>query len=111
MWDDIFVEKSSSVLMKNCKTKFLSTAVSLIDFKTHFFKSWEEKDGIIPLRDVIARSFAAPYYFGTLVDETKKNVWMDGGSGESNTPLTIAYAEAINLGYYRQKVDCREGGS
>jgi hypothetical protein len=105
MWDNYFPPEEGLLLMKDCKTRFMCTAVNLCDFKTHFFKSWEKKDGKIELRDAIARSFAAPYFFGPVVDEENKAVWFDGGAGESNTPLNIAYSETINLGWYREKVE------
>lgn len=104
MWTDLY-PFLPEIRMKDCKTKFMCTSVNLCDFKTHFFKSWQEKDGEISLREALARSFAAPYYFGALVDEESKSVWFDGGSGESNTPLHIAYTEGINLGWYREKVE------
>ena len=78
-----------------CRTKFLCTSVDFCDALTHYFKSWEGKDGLLKLKDVIARSFAAPYYFGSLVDKNAKQVWLDGGVGVSNCPLDIAYVESI----------------
>ena len=54
------------MLMSETKTKFMSTALSWVDKRTHFFKSWEHVDGTEILPDVVSRSFAAPYYFGKL---------------------------------------------
>lgn len=108
MWHEIYESSENEhrdFLMSDCKTKFMCTSVNLCDFRTHFFKSWEEKDGKLSLMKCIARSFAAPYYFGAMVDEDEKAVWFDGGAGESNTPLHIAYTESINLGWYREKVE------
>ncbi len=108
MWNDLYprpVPIGTEFLMKDCKTRFMCTSVNLCDSRTHFFKSWEAKDGQNLLRDCIARSFAAPYYFGAMVDEENKAVWFDGGTGESNTPLHIAYTESINLGWYREKTE------
>ena len=105
MWEEIFGPLDPNLCMSECKTRFLCTAVNLCDSQTHFFKSWEKKDGCLSLRDAIARSFAAPYFFGALIDEVTKAVWFDGGAGESNTPLNIAYTESINLGWYHEKVE------
>lgn len=103
MWQTIF--PNSSILMKDCQTRFLSTSINLCDFRTHFFKSWEDADGQLPLEECIRRSFAAPYYFGPVIDYDRKAVWVDGGLGTTNTPLMIAYAESINLGWLREKVE------
>jgi hypothetical protein len=80
--------------------KFMCTSVSVVDERTHYFKSWEKKDGELGLYDVIERSFAAPLYFGAVVDEKDQQVWLDGGTGLDNCPVMNAYAEAI-----RQKWD------
>ena len=104
MWEAVFGASDRNLCMSECKTKFLCTAVNLCDFKNHFFKSWEMKDGCISLRDAIVRSFAAPYYFGAIKDELSNAVWFDGGSGENNTPLNIAFTESINLGWNREPV-------
>jgi predicted patatin/cPLA2 family phospholipase len=81
--------------MAETKTKFMSTALSWVDKRTHFFKSWEHVDGTEVLSDVVSRSFAAPYYFGKVVDSKNSQVWGDGGVGQNNTPLDFAYVEAI----------------
>ncbi|MHA1522308.1 MAG: patatin-like phospholipase family protein [Promethearchaeota archaeon] len=103
MWADLFGDDPP--LMGDCKTKFLCTSVDLCDFRTHYFKSWDKKDGTLELKEAIARSFAAPYYFGPVVDRVNKSVYVDGGAGDSNTPLNIAYAESINQGWYRSRVE------
>ncbi|MHA1777685.1 MAG: hypothetical protein DRO88_02030 [Promethearchaeia archaeon] len=103
MWQKLFPD--SNILMKDCQTRFLSTSINLCDFRTHFFKSWEENDGQLSLEECILRSFAAPYYFGPVIDHDRKAVWVDGGLGTTNTPLMIAYAESINLGWLREKVE------
>ena len=87
------------VQMKQCKTKFISTSVSLVDGRTHFFKSWEEKDGELNLTQTILRSAAAPLYFGTMVDKETKNVWMDGGCGDMNAPIMQAFIEVMRQGW------------
>ncbi len=85
--------------MRQCRTKFMDTSVNLADGRTHFFKSWEEKDGELDLSQAVLRSGAAPLYFGTLVDEETKSVWMDGGCGAMNAPIMQAFIEAIRQGW------------
>jgi hypothetical protein len=81
--------------MRQCRTKFMATSVSLVDGRTHFFKSWEPKDGELELSKVVLRSGAAPLYFGTLVDEDIRDVWMDGGCGTMNAPIMQAFIESM----------------
>lgn len=81
--------------MNHCKTRFICTSCSLVDGRTHFFKSWEKKDGELELTQVILRSAAAPLYFGTLIDEETHNVWMDGGCGNMNAPIMEAFIETM----------------
>ena len=107
MWRDFFGHErdTGKLLMNQCKTKFMCTSINICDSRTHFFKSWEPKDGKEELRVVIAKSFAAPYYFGQYADPKHQAIWIDGGTGDSNTPLDIAYAEAINLGWHKSPLD------
>jgi patatin-like phospholipase/acyl hydrolase len=85
--------------MRQCITKFMGTSVNLVDGRTHFFKSWEEKDGELELSQVVLRSGAAPLYFGTLIDEETKSVWMDGGCGVMNAPIMQAFIETMRQGW------------
>jgi hypothetical protein len=85
--------------MSQCKTKFFSTSLSYIDGLTHFFKSWEEKDGQLNITDAIIRSVSAPVYFGKTVDKINKGVWGDGGCGNMVDPSMQAYIEAIRQGW------------
>lgn len=85
--------------LSDCKTKFMSTSLSWVDKRTHFFKSWEDVDGSEKLTDVVSRSFAAPYYFGKVVDPINSQVWGDGGVGQNNTPLDYAYIESVRQGW------------
>lgn len=81
--------------MSEMSTKYMATSLSWIDKRTHFFKSWEHTDGLEMVKDVVIRSFAAPYYFGKVVDQTNSQVWGDGGVGGNNTPLDYAYIETV----------------
>lgn len=84
----------SGLKMNQCKTKFFCTSINYIDGRTHFFKSWEDKDGQLDLTAAIIRSVSAPLYFGKEVDKVNKNVWIDGGCGDMNDPSMQAYMEA-----------------
>lgn len=83
--------------MKDCKCKLQITSVDLTTQRNHFFKSWEEEDGEERLVDVVLRSFAAPLYFGKMIDEKNKAVWFDGGMGSSNIPIDQARIEARDV--------------
>lgn len=88
-------EIGGNICMNACATKFMCTSVNMVDGKTHFFKSWEENDGQLKLLDAISHSYAAPLYFGAIVDKKRKAVWLDGGVGNANCPLPEAYIECM----------------
>lgn len=92
------------ILMKQCVTRFMCTSVSSTDGKTHFFKNWEEKDGNLNLIDTVTKSYAAPYYFGGLVDKPNKTVWFDGGTGLDNCPLDRTRIEIERQNWQGQTV-------
>lgn len=79
--------------MKLCETMFMCTSVNMVDGRTHFFKSWEKEDGEMSLTDAMTRSYAAPLFFGQIVDSKGKNVWLDGGTGIASCPLDKTYVE------------------
>jgi hypothetical protein len=83
------------VRMKQCRTRFLCTGVNIVDGRTHFFKSWEQKDGEIPLVEAIMRSAAAPLYFGSMIDKQTQSVWLDGGTGDMWSPAMEAFIEVM----------------
>lgn len=87
------------LLMGDCKTKFFCTSINYIDGRTHFFKSWENKDGKLGLIKAIKRSVSAPLYFGKYIDENNREVWIDGGCGDMNDPSIQAYIEAQRQGW------------
>ena len=76
-------------------TKFMCTATSIVDEQTHYFKSWEEKDGKLPVLTAVARSFAAAYYFGAINDSVNKQVWADGGEGLDNCTIRQCLLEGL----------------
>lgn len=94
---EIFLDEIGMIKMENCKTKLQITSVNLCDKRNHFFKSWEQKDGQEYLVSTTCKSFAAPLYFGTLVDEHNKSVWMDGGMGVANIPVSYGLIESLML--------------
>ena len=93
----IFIDEIGMIKMSDCLTKLQITSVNLCDKRNHFFKSWEQKDGQEYLVSTVCKSFAAPFYFGTLADESSKSVWMDGGMGVANIPIAYGLAEAFML--------------
>lgn len=108
MYDRSAVRKSfakyvGNIKMKDCKTRLMTTSVSVMDKTTHYFKSWEKKDGELALIDVVERSFAAPIYFGFVDDPANMQVWADGGTGINNIPSTQAIVEAIRQGWHHEQ--------
>jgi hypothetical protein len=93
--DNLLNSYIPNVLMKQCRTRFMCTSVNIVDGRTHFFKSWEQKDGEIFLTDAILRSAAAPLYFGEIVDKSTKAVWIDGGCGNMGSPAMEAFIEIM----------------
>jgi len=75
------------------------TSVNECDGRTHFFKSWEHMDGWLDMTEVTCRSFAAMWFFGEMIDRTRKALWTDGGVGIFNLPLTKAYVQARANGW------------
>jgi len=90
--------------MKICKTKFLCSSVNIVDAKTHFFKSWEDKDGDLNFIEALNRSYAAPYFFGAMVDKKSNSVWLDGGTGNQNCPLIETRIELARQGWTNERV-------
>lgn len=83
-------------LLLNLLTNYIATSVDICSDKTHFFKSWEDKDSRELLLNVILKSSAAPYYFGRYEDEyCPECVWLDGGVGTNNNPVMIALVETF----------------
>ncbi|MBF0554422.1 MAG: patatin-like phospholipase family protein [Nitrospirae bacterium] len=89
----------SPYYMAELPLMFMVTSVDRCQPRTHYFKSWEEKDGQIPVVEATMRSFSAPYFFGATIDEVGSKVWLDGGMGADNLPLTEAYIETLLQGW------------
>ena len=86
-------------LMGQCATRFVCTSVNMVDGRTHFFKSWEDKDGKLTLLEALSRSYAAPLYFGAIKDKAGNAIWLDGGTGNMSSPTVEAFVEACRLGW------------
>lgn len=94
LWNMMF---NNSYKMKDCQTYFMATSVDRVDDMNHYFRSWHEEYSEWKLDYVIKASFAAPYYFGQLVDDKYKRIWFDGGVGIANLPVDSAYVSAMEL--------------
>lgn len=87
------------MLLSELPIKLMVTSLDRCEPRVHFFKSWEEKDGQLKVTEAAIRSFSAPYFFGSTVDNTSRKVWMDGGMGTDNLPLIEAFIEALRQGW------------
>lgn len=96
--------KKSNPLMHELPTKFVCTSTSIVDEQTHYFKSWESKDGSMSVLDAVARSFAAAYYFGAINDPPNKQVWADGGEGLDNCTVRQCIIESMMQDWVRDGV-------
>lgn len=107
---DAFKVSLGDILMRDTKTKYMSTAVNMCSGRSSYFKSWQDTwnttrrpDGMLPLIDVVERSFAAPLYFGSIVDHERNAVWMDGGAGLDNCPVKQAFIETKLQGWLQNE--------
>jgi len=97
----VFREYLPDVKLSALTTKYMTVACSLRDGRTHYFKSWEEKDGKLGLLDVVSRSgLSAPLFFEPVDDKAGQQVWIDGGSGAHNCLLEAAIIEAVRQGWH-----------
>jgi len=95
---------SGKTMREACKTKFICNSINMVDGRPHYFKSWENKDGALKLCEAIDRSYAAPLYFGTVVDKETQSVWMDGGCGGENSPIMESLIEVCRQGWIKERV-------
>ena len=93
-----------NIKLGDVKTKLIITSYERMEGRTKFFKSWEEKDGQGKITDYICRSFAAPMYFGQLVDDVNKKVWFDGGMSYYNLPAIPAIIEALLQNWLEEEI-------
>lgn len=105
------MELSSAVLrpyvegttLSCAKTKLMFTSVNMVDGKTHYFKSWEKKDGRLSTLSTLNRTYAAPLYFGSIKDKDNNAVWLDGGVSNNCCPLLETYIETLRQGWASQE--------
>ena len=100
----IWNKKFGNPQMKDCQIPFICTSVDRVVDLPRYFKSWEKEDGEENMCECICRSFAAPLFFGQLVDEKNKCVWLDGGCGTDNLPLDEALTESILQLWFKTEV-------
>jgi patatin-like phospholipase/acyl hydrolase len=87
-------------MISDCETQFICTSVNRVTDENCFFKSRKTNDTLL---NCMLRSFAAPIFFGHIVDKKNKAVWFDGGTGTANMPLDWAFTEALKLGWIDNK--------
>jgi predicted acylesterase/phospholipase RssA len=88
--------------MKDVNIPLMVSTIDMVTKESHYFKSWE--DGSELILAVLLRSFAAPYYFGTLADDVTERVYGDGGMGLDNLPVTEAIFEVFSKGWATDNV-------
>lgn len=92
------------IFFSDARIKLVITSVDTTHHKMCYFKSYKEEAMGMVMRDVVMRSFAAPYYFGEICDDYDKIKYGDGGMGEDNLPCAEAIAEAHALGWTNEEV-------
>lgn len=85
------------------ETDLMITSVDRVDDTNHYFRSWKDKYKDMQMRWAVKASFAAPYFFGQLVDHKRKSIWFDGGVGIANMPIDQAYTEAVRRGWFKKE--------
>jgi len=97
--------------MSQAKTKYMATAFNLSSQRTHFIKSWDDKDNRWNIVDVISWSaLSAAFYFGKInvpnynwtltnaMSATEQKIgatFQDGGQGISNCTLGFDLDECL----------------
>jgi predicted acylesterase/phospholipase RssA len=101
MWALVFKDRPTGkdLMISDVVTPFMCTALDRVDDTNFYFKSWQDKFKDWALSYCVKASFAAPYYFGQMVDEKYQRVWFDGGTGLANCPIDQAFAECFKLGW------------
>jgi len=93
--------------------RIMITAVSIVDFRTHYLKSDDTRrpsrggpaDAEIRVIDAVARSgLSAPYYFNPVDDPAGKQVWIDGGSFTENCSAEECMIEAVDRDWHEEGV-------
>ncbi len=100
VWEQLFTKEK---LLSSAEVDLMITAVDRVDDTNHYFRSWHEKYEDMQMRWAVMASFAAPYYFGQLVDTKRKKIWFDGGVGIANMPVDQAYTEIVKRGWLKRE--------
>jgi hypothetical protein len=97
--------KSAGADIALSEAKCLYTACS-IDVNANLPRFFKSDDADAPSRrllDVIANSFAAPYYFGMRNDDKDRVTYSDPGTGVENNPVMSAFIEVLARGWHENK--------
>lgn len=94
----------NNVKLGNVQKKLVISTIDFCKKEPHFFKSWKPDDSQENMNIVVARSFAAPYYFGFLADPNTQRVYGDGGMGYDNLPISEALLETIGLNWFNEEI-------
>jgi patatin-like phospholipase/acyl hydrolase len=87
-------EYFGGMLSKNLKKKLIISSTDLVRNVTHYLKASDFPE--MTLGEFVSRSFAAPMYFSSIVDEKTKTVWSDGGVGYQNLPIHCGIMDALD---------------
>ena len=100
MWTKLLDKRRK---LSDVETDLMITSVDRVDDTNHYFRSWAPQYEDLEMCWAVKASFAAPYYFGQLVDTKRKAIWFDGGVGIANMPIDQAYTEAIRRGWLKKE--------
>ena len=100
VWTEIFDKKK---MLSSAETDLMITSVDRVDDTNHYFRSWSPKYKDMTMLWAVKASFAAPYYFGQLVDTLRRKIWFDGGVGIANMPIDQAYTEVMKRGWMKKE--------
>jgi len=111
----VLQKELGNISICDVKTKYMAATFNLCSQRTHFIKSWDEKDRKWSLADVISWSaLSAVYYFGKInvpdyewvhiLPDGKEEkeigaVFQDGGQGTNNSTLTFDLMECLAHDY------------
>jgi patatin-like phospholipase/acyl hydrolase len=77
------------------KCEYISTAVDVFTKRNVLFSSKDPAYADADIDNIVARSFAAPYYFGLLEVPKEYKIYSDGGTGLANLPAIWGIVEAL----------------
>jgi patatin-like phospholipase/acyl hydrolase len=93
--EDVLMEYFGNVPLGDAITDVVVSSYDLQNRKPHFFKSWQEEDKNVLMRDAARATSAAPSYFepAQVTLQAGTRILVDGGI-YINNPAVSAYAEA-----------------